>query len=133
MRWTVVIVMMFALGIMAANAQEKKTGSTSFKSDVFPVVKKYCLPCHSEDNFNPSELSLDSYELLMQGGKNGVPVVAGKAGESILIKKLGDPPPFGDRMPLNKKQVIAAGNAKYLTEAEVKIIANWISEGAKDN
>jgi hypothetical protein len=100
---------------------------------VFPVIKKHCLPCHSEDNFNPSELSLDSYDLLMQGGKNGVPVVAGKANESTLIKKLGDVPPFGDRMPLNKKQVISEGKAKYLSEAEVKIIAKWISEGAKDN
>lgn len=133
MRWTAAVIVLFALGIMGARAQDKKTESTSFKSDVFPVLKKYCLPCHSEDNFNPSELSLDSRELLMQGGKNGVPVVAGSANESTLIKKLGNAPPFGDRMPLNKKQVISEGKAKYLSEAQVKIIAKWINEGAKDN
>jgi hypothetical protein len=69
----------------------------------------------------------------MQGGKNGVPVVAGSANESTLIKKLGNAPPFGDRMPLNKKQIISEGKAKYLSEAQVKIIAKWINEGAKDN
>ncbi|HTY58938.1 MAG TPA: c-type cytochrome domain-containing protein [Bacteroidota bacterium] len=105
----------------------------SFKEDVFPVIKKHCLPCHSEDNFNPSELSLDSYDLLMQGGKNGATVVAGKANESILIKKLGEAPPFGDRMPLNKKQVIAEGKAKYLSASELKTIADWINEGAQNN
>ena len=133
MRWTATVVIVFALGITGARVQDTKNEGTSFKGDVFPVIKKHCLPCHSEDNFNPSELSLDSYELLMQGGKNGVPVVAGKAKESTLIKKLGEAPPFGDRMPLNKKQVISEGKAKYLTEAQVKLIAKWINEGAKNN
>ncbi len=133
MRLTAAVVMVFALGITGAPTQDAKTEGTSFKSDVFPVIRKYCLPCHSDDNFNPSELSLDSYELLMQGGKNGVPVVAGKANESLLIRKLGDAPPFGERMPLNKKQVISEGKAKYLTEAQVKLIAKWINEGAKNN
>jgi hypothetical protein len=69
----------------------------------------------------------------MQGGKNGASVVAGKASESILVKKLGETPPFGERMPLNKKQVIAEGKAKYLSASELKVIAEWIDEGAKNN
>jgi hypothetical protein len=134
MRLTGTVVTMVALGLMVAHAQEKKGGSVvSFKDDVFPVVKKHCLPCHSEDNFNPSELSLDSYELMMQGGKNGTLVVAGNARESLLVKKLGEAPPFGDRMPLNKKQVISEGKAKYLSEAELKVITEWINKGAKNN
>ena len=133
MRLTGLVVAIVALGMFVARAQEKNTGSVTFKESVFPVIKKHCLPCHSEDNFNPSELSLDSYDLLMQGGKNGPAVVAGKSKESLLLKKLGDAPPFGERMPLNKKQVIAEGKAKYLTEAELKVIAEWINDGAKNN
>lgn len=105
----------------------------SFKGDVFPIIKKHCLPCHAEDNFNPSELSLDSYEQLMEGGKNGSPVVAGKSRESLLITKLGEEPPFGDRMPLNTKKKIKEGKAVWLTADEVKVIATWIEQGAKDN
>jgi len=133
MRLTGAVVTLMVLGLLVALAQEKKTGSVSFKDDVFPVVKKHCLPCHAEDNFNPSELSLDSYALMMQGGKNGTLVVAGKASESLLIKKLGEKPPFGDRMPLNKKQVISEGKAKYLSDSELNIISEWINQGAKDN
>ena len=133
MRLTGAVVTLVALGLVAASPHEKPSRSVSFKGDVFPVIKEHCLPCHSEDNFNPSELSLDSYDLLMQGGKNGATVVAGKANESILVKKLGEAPPFGDRMPLNKKQVIAEGKAKYLSASELKIIADWINEGAQNN
>ena len=133
MRLTGGVVAFVALGLMVAGAQEKSSKSASFKDDVFPVIKNHCLPCHSEDNFNPSELSLDSYDLLMQGGKNGASVFAGKAQESILVKKLGETPPFGDRMPLNKKQVISEGKAKYLTDAEMKVITEWINQGAKNN
>ncbi|MEW6509732.1 MAG: c-type cytochrome domain-containing protein [Bacteroidota bacterium] len=111
-----------------------KPGKTiSFRQDVFPIISKNCLPCHAEDNFNPSELSLDSYELLMEGGKHGPPVVAGNAKESLIVRKTGLNPPFGDRMPLNSKQKIESGNAKWLTEAELKIIAEWVEQGAKDN
>jgi hypothetical protein len=70
---------------------------------------------------------------MMQGGKNGTLVVAGKAKESLLTKKLGEAPPFGERMPLNKKQVISEGKAKYLSESELKIITEWIDQGAKSN
>jgi len=133
MRLTGAVAMLIVLALASAWAQDMKPGSVTFKDDVFPVIKKHCLPCHSEDNFNPSELSLDSYDLLMQGGKNGTILVAGKASESLLIRKLGEKPPFGDRMPLNKKKVISEGKARYLTDAELNLIAKWIDQGAKNN
>lgn len=105
----------------------------SFKKDVVPIINKHCMPCHAEENFNPSELSLDSYELLKAGGKNGSAYVAGRSGESMLVKKLMEEPPFGDRMPLNSKKAIRDGKAKYLGEDEIKTIATWIDQGAKNN
>ena len=105
----------------------------SYKNDVTPIVKKYCLPCHAEESFNPSELSLDSYELLMKGGKHGVPVVGGKPEESILIRKLADDPPFGERMPLQSRRRKNVEPAKRLLPEEVKILEKWIAQGGKDN
>ena len=60
-------------------------------------------------------------------------MIPGKSSKSILMQKLGTEPPFGDRMPLNKKKRIAEGTAKWLTDEEVKTIADWIDQGAKDN
>ncbi|MCZ6775043.1 MAG: hypothetical protein O7D34_01150 [Ignavibacteria bacterium] len=112
---------------------KKKDEAVSFKEDIFPIIQKQCLPCHAEDNFNPSELSMDSYELLETGGKNGQPFVAGESKESLIIKKLGEEPPFGDRMPLNPKKKIKQGKAKWLSDEEVRSITKWIDQGAKDN
>ena len=117
-----------------AKASSKKGEATlSFKSDVFPVIKKRCLPCHAEDNFNPSELSMDSYSSMKQGGKHGTPWLEGKSKESLIIRKLSENPPFGDRMPLNSKRKISEGKAVWLTPDEIRTIAEWIDQGAKDN
>ena len=107
-------------------------GARSFTRDVFPLIKKHCLPCHAEESDNPSELSLDSYDLLMAGGKHGRPVKAGMSKESILIQKLGANPPFGNRMPLNRKKKIKSPR-KRLTQEEVQVIADWIDQGARKN
>lgn len=120
-------------GAVASFAQSKKGEEVSFRKDIAPLIGRNCLPCHAEDNFNPSELSLDSYETLMEGGKHGVPVVPGSSRESIIMKKTSTAPPFGDRMPLNPKWKVEAGKAKWLTDAELKLLAIWINQGAKNN
>ncbi len=103
-----------------ANAPE-----VSFKNDVFPIIKRNCLPCHGEDQMNPSELYLENYADLMQGGKHGVPVVPGNADSSLMIRKLTPPPPFGDLMPLKRKTPISTDT--------LNVLKNWINQGAKNN
>lgn len=110
----------------------RKTDQVSFANDVAPIIGRYCLPCHAEESYNPSELSLDSYELLMKGGKHGAALVPGKPAESILVQKLGSEPPFGDQMPVSRRRKNQTP-PKRLTEEEVKIIADWVEQGGKDN
>lgn len=112
---TAVLVMGFGMAV-----QSKK--SPSFSKDVFPLIKSNCLPCHLEENENPSGLALDDYERLMKGGNHGNTVVAGKAKESNLYLKLLPDPPFGKQMARNRKK---------LTDEEVKIVYDWIEAGAK--
>ncbi len=118
--------------VLGAAAQDKGK-EVSFKQDVAPIIQKNCIPCHAEDNFNPSELSLDSYSSLMQGGKHGSPVVPGKASESLIMKKLEGDPPFGDPMPLAKKRPDGTKQQRKLTPEELTTIRAWIDPGAKDN
>ena len=120
------------VGTSTEETQRKDT--ISFAEDVFPIIQKNCLPCHAEDNFNPSELSLDTYELLMEGGRHGDAIVPGNADESPLIQKLRDDPPFGDRMPLDlRKKKGKKSTVKPLEEEEIQAIATWITQGARDN
>lgn len=106
---------------------------SSYKEDVTPLLQKYCLPCHAEENFNPSELALDSYASLMKGGKHGVAVVPGAPEESSLISKLSENPPFGERMPMHSRRRKSAAPPVYLSEDEVKVLSRWIVQGCKDN
>lgn len=105
--------------------EKTKEESLSFKKDVFPIIKKYCMPCHAEEQMNPSELFMDSYETIAAGGKRGKAFIPGKADSSLLIIKLGAKPPFGDRMPLKAKQP--------LPDEFIKTISLWIDQGAKKN
>jgi hypothetical protein len=112
-----------------------RTGSSddtvSFKSDISPLLHTYCLPCHAEENNSPSELSLDSYALMMKGGKHGDVVVTGEPDKSTIIQKLSENPPFGERMPLHSKRKKTP--PKYLNDEEMQLLAKWILQGAQDN
>ena len=129
MKLTVVFfVALFGLGICFAvsedNPKEKKI-AVSFSKDVFPIVKRRCLPCHAEDSENPSNFFLETYADLMNGGKHGSSVLPRKGDESILVQKLKPNPSFGEQMPLMSK--------KKLTDEEIEIFKNWIDQGAKKN
>jgi hypothetical protein len=125
-------------GTTAQNAgpgrQSTPADSVSFAQDVFPIIERRCLPCHAEVNYNPSELSLNSYELLMEGGRHGKTVVPGDSVESTLILKLRADPPFGHQMPLVKRKTKGTEpTVAPLDEEEIQTIATWIAQGAKDN
>ena len=132
MRFCVAVVLLLLPCAPGAFSQ-KKPAAVSFQKEIAPLIRSRCLPCHAEDNFNPSELSLDTYEMLMDGGKNGAAVIPGKSEESILVKKLREVPPFGERMPLNSKRDKDAGRARWLTDEEISLIAAWVDQGAKRN
>jgi hypothetical protein len=103
----------------------KTSRAVSYKHDVFPVIRAYCLPCHTEDQMNPSELYLDTYDNLMKGGKHGRPVIPEKSDSSMLVLKLSPKPPFGDPMPLKRKTPVS--------QDTVNIFKKWIDQGGKDN
>ncbi len=105
-------------------AKAGKTAALSFKKDIQPLINKKCMSCHYPENeFNSSQLVLATYEDMMKGGKHGPPVVPGNAKKSILYQKLTPNPPFGNQMPDMKDD--------KLTTEQLKLIAEWINQGAK--
>ena len=136
--WALMLVVPGILGLAARDGGSQQSQNAvqrevSYKTDIVPILKKYCLPCHDEESFNPSELSLDTYDLLMKGGKHGGSVVPGKPSESILIQKLSATPPFGDTMPLKSRRKKTSDPPQRLTDEEVKVLESWIEQGAKKN
>jgi hypothetical protein len=114
-------------GALFAQDSTKVNSSTevSFSKDVAPVLDKFCATCHSSEEDHPSQLFMDSYESLMNGGKHGKAIVPGNSKESLLRQKLSDEPPFGKMMPPPRKP--------RPTPEQVALILAWIDQGAKKN
>lgn len=123
-------IILFSFGVFAqkkAKPVQKPVAAVavSYKKDVRPILIKYCLPCHSEEEMNPSELYFESYQQTIEGGKHGPPIVPGKADSSLLIQKLSADPPFGKTMPIKQKPPVPPDS--------VTILKTWINQGAKNN
>jgi len=135
MKYSVIIFII--VGLFIAGSGEKKSGQSdnngkkkrqqeiSYKKDIVPIFKKYCLPCHTEDEMNPSQLYLESYSELMDGGKHGPPIVPGRSDTSMLLKKISSTPPFGDPMPYKFKRQFPVDT--------LTMLGKWIDQGAKNN
>ncbi len=112
----------------SATSQEKKNPkkpTVSFSNDVFPIIKKRCLPCHAADSENPSEFFMETLPDIVKGGKHGKPIIPKNGDASILVQKIMPNPSFGEQMPLMSK--------KKLTDEEVELFKRWIDQGAKKN
>jgi cytochrome c553 len=104
------------LQVMAAGANDE----FQFARDIGPILLANCSECHNEED-NGNGFSVESYTRFIQGGGSGPPLVAGKAAESLIIKKLLGTAP-GDRMPQGRDPLPAGTIAK---------IEKWIELGGK--
>jgi hypothetical protein len=88
-----------------------------FREKVGPLLSERCVVCHGEKK--RGGLDLSSRAGLRAGSENGPVVVAGSPEKSKLILMVSGPTP---RMPrLGAK----------LTAAEVKLLRDWVADGAK--
>ena len=92
-------------------------GAVSYQSDVQSIFDASCTLCHGSSG----QLSLASYNSLMQGGVTGAAVEPGNADDSLLVQRIEGT--VGDQMPLGGS----------LETGEITTIRTWIDEGAKDN
>jgi hypothetical protein len=109
--------------------------SVSFSGDIRPLISGSTgrCGCHlsSSTGAGPgtqiSGLDLSSLASLRVGGLNSGSrvVIAGMPCASILYQKLSDFPPFGSRMPLN--------GPPFFNADQLRLVHDWIAEGANDN
>ena len=124
MRVRLIIASLLPLVLAAGCAQEKKV---SYQNDVYPILKKSCLECHSSngEGYKKSGLSMESYENLMKGTKYGPVVLPGDALTSVLVMLVEGRTDPALRMP--------HGDAATPTADEILTIRRWVEQGAKNN
>jgi hypothetical protein len=98
----------------------------SFKDDIFPIFKRFCVECHQPggEGYEKSGFDMRTYEGIMKGTRFGPVVVPGDAFLSnlnVLIEGRAAPEL---KMPHGRKG---------LTKWERHMIRVWVNRGAKNN
>lgn len=95
-----------------------------YKDVVAPILANKCNGCHGAEK-SKGKLKMHTFADLLKGGSEGeVTVIAGKAAESLLLKRVALPMDDDEHMPPEDKE--------QLTKEEVALIQWWINEGASE-
>ena len=119
-----IISMLLIMGLTAlANATEP----ISFNKQIRPILADRCYACHGPDSAQRvSDMRLDQQETTFQELPSGeFPVVKGKPNESAVIHRI-----VSDDDEIKMPPV---DSGKTLTQQEIELIQQWISEGADWN
>ncbi len=92
-----------------------------FLDVVKPILRKKCISCHGHDK-RKGDLMLNSFDLILKGGKNKNTVVAGNLEKSELINRITLPIDHEDYMPPEGKTP--------LSKEEINVLKIWILNGA---
>jgi mono/diheme cytochrome c family protein len=102
--------------------QSSPASSGSFYAmHIHPIFDSNCVACHGEGKIKGG-LRLDSYDVLMKGGKDGAVIVPGKPESSTLLARV--------TLPSDHKQFMPADGKPPLKPEQIAWIRAWIQQGA---
>jgi mono/diheme cytochrome c family protein len=112
------------LAVAGASGTAHAEDAPTFERDVKPLFVKRCAVCHNAKKLDNADISgglaLDTYDAAIKGTKAHTVVVAGKPGESELMRRLVEKDEE-KRMPLSDKP---------LSDQERRVIESWVAAGA---
>jgi predicted CXXCH cytochrome family protein len=94
---------------------------SGYQQHIQPIFDQYCIACHGEEK-HESELRLDTFLRLMEGGSTGPAIQAGDRKASLVYTRLMIPLSGASHMP-------PKGMAQP-TSRDVDLIGRWIDQGA---
>jgi mono/diheme cytochrome c family protein len=98
---------------------EELPDEVSFSRNVVPIFESYCSICHGTDG----GWDASSYDAVMNSGDHGPTVIPGDPDNSLLAQKILGTHEEGDIMP----------PLRVMSERNIKIIIDWITQVALDN
>lgn len=122
-------ILFFVLPGCERKTNEKKSeGQISYNYAVRPILSDKCFACHGPDkNKQEAGLRLDIEQFAkapLKETKGAFAIVAGKPGESEIIKRITSTDP-SYQMPT------PASHLGALSEEEISVLTQWIEQGAK--
>ena len=114
-----------AIASTASGAVASTPASVAFfTSRVEPIFDDKCVQCHGPQK-KKGKLRLDTFDYVMQGGKDGAIVKPGDLKNSELYRRI--------TLPRDNKDAMPAEGKPGLTAAELKVIEFWIASGATES
>lgn len=103
-------------------APAKAPGDQVVYADIVaPIFERRCVSCHKEEK-SKGKFRMDTYELLVKGGKEGPGLEPGNSKESNIMVRIDLPEDDDEHMPPEGKPDIEA--------AEIAVLRWWIDSGA---
>ncbi len=103
-------------------APEKLPAEQFVYADIVkPILERRCVQCHKESK-SKGKFRMDTYEMLVKGGKEGSGLEPGKSAESNILIRMMLPKDDDEHMPPEGKPDIE--------EHEIAIVKWWIDNGA---
>ena len=114
---------MFVFGCctVAVGSSAYAADKVDYLEQIKPILSAKCYACHGALK-QEGELRLETRTLMLKGGASGEVIVAGKADESLLIKRITAEE--DERMPPSEQAVV-------LTAEEISLIRTWINQGGE--
>jgi hypothetical protein len=99
----------------------------SYKTDVAPILSKYCDECHLKggEGTENTDFVVENYDTVMKGTKFGPVIVAGDSTSSTLYRLVTGKVDKSIEMPHEKTE--------KLNQEELSVIQHWIDQGANNN
>jgi uncharacterized membrane protein len=107
--------------VAAPEIKSDLTQQPVFGALIQPILQRQCSACHGPEK-RKADLSVESYETLLKGGKDGPVLIAGKALDSPMIHRL--------LLPLNDEDHMPPEGKPQPTLAEITALQWWIDHGA---
>jgi mono/diheme cytochrome c family protein len=105
----------------AGVGEQAPVAESFYSKHINPILDANCVGCHGESQ-TKGGLRMDSYDLLMKGGKDGPVIVAGNAEKSALLIRV--------TLPTDHKQFMPAEGKPPLRAEQIAWIKAWIQQGA---
>ncbi len=88
----------------------------SFERDIRPILRAHCLDCHGGSDPFEGNLDLRQVRSMLRGGDSGAALVAGNAGESLVLERIRS----GEMPPSTLK----------VKPEELALLERWVAAGA---
>jgi dipeptidyl aminopeptidase/acylaminoacyl peptidase len=114
----------FTLFVFSPTSRADDAPKVSYYKDVRPILATHCNGCHQPAKPLGGYLTTSHAELLKSGERGKAGVVKGKPEASYLVEQIKTPDKGKSAMPKGRDP---------LSSAQVKLISDWIKQGAADD